>query len=249
LKVSIVLPSYNERGSLEKLIPALYDELAKKNYTDIEVLVVDDNSPDGTPELVRELTQAFPTIKLILRQDEKGLASAVQRGLQESTGDVVVVMDSDFNHHPEDVPRLLEHIDRYDMVVGSRYVPGGDMETSKLRYYLSYAFNLFVRFLLGLKTTDNLSGFFAMRRSAVDQLDSKSIFEGFGEFHIPLAYWATRIKKISIHEVSTVYRHRIYGESKFKYFPNLVNYTKVVLRLKLGNYSWQETPRKVEIKK
>ena len=245
MKVSVILPSYNERGSLEALIPALSDILDKEGYRDREIIVVDDNSPDGTAEAVRKLAQRDPGVRLIVRLKERGLASAVQHGIQEAHGGVLVVMDSDFNHHPDDVPRLLREIDRYDIVVGSRYVPGGAMETSKPRYYLSFFFNLFIRLLLGLNSTDNLSGFFAVRKSVMDQFDVNGIFEGFGEFHIPFVYWATKVKRFSLYELPTVYRRRIYGKSKFRYFSNLMNYTWVVIRLKLGMFSWQ---RKVRVK-
>lgn len=239
MKVSVVLPSYNERGSLEKLLPALSEVLEKNGYRDRELIVVDDNSPDGTAEAVRKLQTLEPSIHLFVRMNERGLASAVKRGIQEASGNVVVVMDSDFNHHPDDVPRLLKHIDAYDIVVGSRYVQGGAMETSKLRYYFSFIFNLFIRSILGLHSTDNLSGFFAVRRPVLDQLNMDGIFEGFGEFHIPFVYWATKVKNYSIYEVPTVYRHRIYGKSKFQYFPNLMNYTRIVWRLKRKEFPWQ----------
>ena len=143
MKVSVILPTYNEKGNVVPLLRELTKELEGKGFNDFEFVVIDDNSPDGTAAAVRELSKEISSIRLFVRTDEKGLGSAVKRGIQEAGGDILVLMDTDFNHRPSDVPRLLEKASEWDVSVGSRYIRGGWMESSWLRYYLSYFFNKF----------------------------------------------------------------------------------------------------------
>ena len=231
MKVSIILPTYNEKGNIVSLIQDLDRELKTSKYSKFEYLVVDDNSPDGTAEAVLELSKTIAGIRLIVRRDERGLASAVKRGIQESEGDIVVLMDTDYNHQPQDVPRLLEKLPEHDIVIGSRYLKGGRMEYNLIRHYLSYFFNLFVCKALDLKTTDNLSGFIAAKRSVFHEIGADEIFQGFGEYHIPFI-WMAHQEDYKITEIPVIYIDRKYGVSKFKAFENLINYTKTVLSLR-----------------
>lgn len=228
--ISVILPTYNEKGNIPKLTEKLAEALRKDGRA-FELLVIDDNSPDGTADAVRETAKAVPEIRLIVRTGEKGLASAVRRGIEESKGDILVLMDTDFNHDPFDVPKLLAGMETCDIVVGSRYLKGGLMEYSWLRHYLSWFFNLFVRVMLGLKTTDNLSGFMAVKREVFTGMNLDEIFQGFGEFHIPFIWLAHR-KNLKISEIPVIYQDRTYGTSKFKPVENLINYTKTVLKVR-----------------
>src|SRR3989339_1856299 len=116
--ISIILATYNERGNIELLIPKIQDALNRKN---IEIIVVDDNSPDGTSKIVQNLQKKSKNIRLITRTREKGLASALLKGFDEARGDIFVVMDSDLAHDPHYLPGMLERIlhDNLDCVIGS----------------------------------------------------------------------------------------------------------------------------------
>lgn len=228
--ISVVLPTYNEKGNIVRLMQLLAQALRTAGR-EFELIVVDDNSPDGTADAVREAQKETREIRLIVRTNESGLASAVRRGIEESKGEIVVLMDTDFNHDPFDVPKLVAGLPASDIVVGSRYIKGGEMEYSFLRHYLSLFFNLFVRAMLGLKTTDNLSGFMAVKKEIFKKLNLDEIFQGFGEFHIPFI-WMAHDRGYKISEIPVIYKDRTYGTSKFKPVENLINYTKTVLKVR-----------------
>ncbi|MDD4874172.1 MAG: glycosyltransferase, partial [Dehalococcoidales bacterium] len=120
--ISLVIPTYKEKDNIQLLVTRLGKVLTSYQY---EIVIMDDNSNDGTAELVKSLSAKFP-VKIVVRRDKKGLASAVVDGFEHTTGDTIVVMDADLQHPPEIVPSLLEAInDGADIVIGSRYVKGG----------------------------------------------------------------------------------------------------------------------------
>jgi dolichol-phosphate mannosyltransferase len=235
MRVSVLLPTYNERGNIGPLVEQILAALQKTNLDGLEIVVIDDNSPDGTAEAVQKQFGTDPRVRLLVRKDAKGLATAVHHGIEHSQGDVVVMMDTDFNHRPSDVPRLLESLDKHDMVIGSRFTKGGRMQYSWIRHNLSYFFNVWVRFMLSLETTDNISGFIAVKRSVLKALPLASIFSGFGEYHILFIYLAKK-KGFRFCEVPVIYDDRVYGQSKFRAFENLWNYSKLVWKIKCGRF-------------
>ncbi len=227
MKVSIILPTYNERDNIGDLIDAIEAVLQPFDW-EVEVVVVDDNSPDGTAELV----QARPsrpgfTISCFKRLDERGLATAIKYGIKHSTGDIIVVMDTDFNHDPAMIPQMVKFLEYYDMVIGSRFVMGGGME-DRQRYYYSLFYNLFVRLALRLQVQDNLSGFFAIRRERLSQLKLGSVFRGYGEYFIRLLF-AARQSGYRMLEVPVFYVLRRHGQSKSRFLAMLRDYTRCVL--------------------
>src|SRR6185503_5779464 len=178
---------------------------------DVEVLVVDDASPDGTAAHVRTVFEGDPAVRVHVRHDERGLASAIYRGIQEARGDVVVLMDSDGNHDPTLLPLMVRCVEYFDVVIGSRYVLGGGMLTSRFRYWASYAFNIVIRVVLGLRIHDNLSGFLAIR---------------------PLHHVVREGGRVL--EIPTVYRFRKGGESKTRFLAYLWTYLASVFRLRFA---------------
>jgi dolichol-phosphate mannosyltransferase len=144
---------------------------------------------------------------------------------------VVALMDSDFNHHPRDLVRLLNALPGWDMVLGSRYVPGGGMKTSRLRWLGSYAFNLYLRWLLGLATRDNLSGFLVASRETLLSFDPAQVFFGYGDYAIRLLF-AAQQRGLRIKELPVVYDHRLGGRSKTDLLGLLPQYTKSGLALR-----------------
>jgi dolichol-phosphate mannosyltransferase len=233
MKVSVILPTYQEKDSINHLVSEILLILGKESF-DHEVVVVDDNSPDGTYAEVVRMFGDDPRVKPILRH-EKGLATAILHGILNSTGDKVVVMDTDFNHPPNLIPLLVKITDNFDIASGSRYVIGGSMETSKLRYLGSKLFNKFIHYTLGVKTTDNLSGYFAFNRSILEGVDLETIFYGYGDYFIRFLYIMQK-RKMFILEVPVGYTDRMGGLSKTNLWNELVRYTGSVLNIRFGRW-------------
>ena len=239
--VSVILPTYNESGNIGDLIDSIEAVSLPKSW-DTEIVVVDDNSPDGTAEVVRncqiqmmakkasgEFSGPCFDIKLLVRTEEHGLATAIKYGILNSTGEVIVVMATDVNHDPRMIPQMVKFLEFYDMVTGSRFVMGGGME-DRGRYFISLLYNLFVRMLLRSQVQDNLSGFFAIRREKLAALNLDAIFLGYGEYFIRLLYSARR-RKYRMLEVPVFYILRRHGQSKSRFLSMLRDYTGCVLSL------------------
>jgi len=236
MKLSIILPTYNEAGNIKNLILSINRQEELKRFAK-EFVVVDDNSPDGTAAEVKKLIAKKMPLQLIDRQETFGLATAILAGINQSRGEVIVLMDTDFNHRPEDINRLAEPIFRRqaDLVIGSRYIPGGGMhltEASHLQYWLSKWGNYFInRCLLALPVEESLSGFLAVRREVVTQLPLENIFRGYGEYCIRLLYYTYRNGHV-IKEVPVMYALRQYGVSKSSLKRMVYYYLKTALELK-----------------
>jgi dolichol-phosphate mannosyltransferase len=243
LDVSIVLPTYNERDNICDLIDAIRQTLAPTGLRH-EILVMDDNSPDGTADVLRQrysLGSTLPeqaqldlcTIRLYVRTSEKGLARAIRCGLEQAQARTLVVMDTDFNHDPAMIPQMVDLLRYYDLVVGSRFVMRGGMEDTT-RYRLSLFYNVFIRLLFHTQIQDHLSGFFAVRRERLFQLDARfdRIFFGYGDYFIRLLLVAWRCNW-KILEVPVFYILRRHGASKTGFWPIFKDYTKAVLKLRL----------------
>ncbi len=228
--ISVILPTYCERDNIGNLISAIETSLLPLGR-ELEILVVDDNSPDGTAEAVR----AHPPrpgveVKCFVREQERGLATAIRCGIQQSDGDRIVVMDTDFNHSPTNIPQMVKLLDEYDLVIGSRFVTGGGMEDRK-RYFFSLVYNWFIQLVLWHGIHDSLSGFFAMRRASLLALDLGGIFRGYGEYFIRLTYLAFRWK-LKIIEVPVFYTLRQHGFSKSRFGSMLRDYTLTALSIR-----------------
>jgi dolichol-phosphate mannosyltransferase len=230
MDISVILPTYCERDNIENLIAAIETSLLPLGR-EIEILVVDDNSPDCTAQVVQAHT-AKPgvTVRCLVREQERGLATAIRHGIQQARGERIVVMDTDFNHSPSNIPQMVTLLDQYDLVVGSRFVKGGGMEDRK-RYVFSLVYNWFIQLVLWHGIHDSLSGFFAMRRGALLSLDLASIFRGYGEYFIRLTYLAFR-QKMKIMEVPVFYTLRQHGFSKSNFGSMLRDYTAITLSLR-----------------
>ena len=233
MKISVILPTYNEAGNIGALIKAT----ASLIKTRIEFIVIDDDSPDGTADEVKKLIAKKLPVKLVVRKKVHGLASAILTGIRLAAGDIVVLMDTDFNHRPEDISRLVKPIvtKQADLVIGSRYIPGGGMhgtEASRLQYWLSRWGNYFVnRIWLGLPVHESLSGFLAVKRSVLNKLPLESIFKGYGEYCIRLLYYCYR-QKFLVKEVPVMYGLRKYGVSKSSLKRMIYFYFKTALELR-----------------
>ncbi len=223
-KISVVLPAYNERDNLVPLIAGLHASLAAYDH---EIVVVDDNSPDGTAQAIEALHD--PLVRCIVRTTDRGFANSIRCGLEHATGDVFVIMDSDFNHGPEYVPALIEALRFYDCASGSRFVYGGKMN-SVPRHYLSWAFNIFTRVATGGLVTDSLYGFIAIHRRVMEAVDYDDVFWGYGDYCIRLMYYL-QMQGRSILQIPVVNGNRLAGEGNDKFLATFWQYFREVLAL------------------
>lgn len=166
VKISIIIPTYNERENIEKLIPLIDVYLKGLDY---EIIVVDDNSPDGTAAVAEALSSKYP-VRVVKRPRKMGLSSAIHSGIRVASGEAIVVMDADFQHSPSLIPRLVKRLEECDVVIASRYVRGGGVRGFTLwRRLMSIGATLLARLLVrgcrGVK--DPVSGYFAARRELV----------------------------------------------------------------------------------
>ncbi|MFP4115766.1 MAG: polyprenol monophosphomannose synthase [Candidatus Aenigmatarchaeota archaeon] len=162
--ISVVVPTYNEAGNIPEFLDRINSSL--RDY-DSEVVVVDDNSPDGTSEVAREYSeQNGYSTDVIVREKERGLCGAVLRGVEEAKHDIICVMDADLQHPPEKIPDLVQKIEEgYDVVVGSRYVEGGEASFAAFRKMVSRGASYLARAFLPVSgVKDPMSGFFAAKK-------------------------------------------------------------------------------------
>ena len=208
----VVLPTYNERDTIDWVVAGI---LARPESPD--VVVVDDGSPDGTGELVRAIASREPRVRLVERPAKAGLAGAYLLGFRagiEEGYDLIVEMDSDLSHDPEELSTLLAAAADHDVVIGSRYVPGGSVTNwSRARQWLSRAGNAYARLALGFPLRDATSGYRVYRRNALATLLTEPIrSDGYG-FQIELALRAWQAG-FAIGEVPITFREREHGQSK-----------------------------------
>jgi apolipoprotein N-acyltransferase len=211
-RVLVILPTYNEATTIGEVISRLLEA-----EPGIDILVVDDASPDGTARIVREIASGDRRLRLRQRPRKLGLASAYLAGFREALDegyDLIVEMDSDLSHQPEELPGLLAGAGRCDLTIGSRYIPGGSVSNwGWLRRALSRAGNTYARVALGFPITDATSGFRVYRRGLLGYLYSRGIHSEGYAFQVELAYrswWAG----FAVGEVPITFREREHGHSK-----------------------------------
>lgn len=226
--VTVVLPTYNESANIVDLVNAIIERIPV-TY-DYEIVVVDDNSPDNTYGLVRDTFQGNARVVPVLRTVDRGLAKSIREGIERASGVRIVVMDTDFTHDPAELPRLLHVGEVYDMVSGSRFCPGGNMQDTT-HYIASMLYNLTLRLVLRTQVQDNLGGYFTMRKEHLLRLPMDRIFFGYGDYFFRLIHYVQR-RGMSIVEIPAVYRIREKGTSKSNFGNLLFTYTLAALRLK-----------------
>lgn len=228
--ISIVVPTFNEKENIFLLIERIIGIMKKHSYS-FEIVVVDDNSPDKTGELLKKKYIHNLHIHVYIRTSKKGLSTAILHGIKKSKGNVIIGMDADFNHPPELIPTLAKSLKESDIVIASRFIRGGGMN-EKGRYIGTYSFNLFLKYILGFPTMDNMSGYYAIWRKKLFSLNLSEIFQGYGEYHLRLLWEASQIK-MKIHEIPVFYNKRIYGKSKSHLFEMFFSYLWCAIKLRL----------------
>jgi dolichol-phosphate mannosyltransferase len=211
--VDVIIPTYDEAENLPKLVSALFSL-----PLDLRILVVDDNSPDGTGRLADELATEYQRILVIHRPDKLGLRSAYITGMQralEGGADAIVQMDADFSHDPYLIPDMLRQIESCDMVLGSRYVPGGavDVKWAAWRKGLSGFANFYARTILGMPQHDVTTGFRLWRRETLQGMPLEHIRSSGYIFLVEMAYLAYCLE-YRIGEVPIYFADRQSGKSK-----------------------------------
>ena len=232
-KVSVIIPSYNEKDNIKEVIRQAYYYTGKDLF---EVIIVDDNSPDGTWKLIKKLQKKYKNLRLILIMQKGGLASAIWRGITESRGNIVIWLDCDLSHPPKIIPKLLENLPKYDVVIASRYVKGGKDERPFVRMLSSRLVNILAYAFLGLKVKDLTSGFFAVKKEVFSQV--KLMTTGHAEYCIRFTYESLK-KGFKIKEVGYTFSERKKGYSKT--FSNLSDFLyygylcgKEIIKLSVG---------------
>jgi len=211
--VIIVIPTYNERENL----PILIKELAELGLDRWQVLVVDDNSPDGTGELAEKLSRQYP-LTVIHGQAKAGIGIAYRNGFAAALAkkpDIIIQMDADLSHSPRVIPQMIKRLKRYDLVIGSRYIPGGGIKNWQWsRRAISKYANLFVRLLLRSKVHDLTTGFKAFSRFALERLPLERLSSVGYNFQIEVTVACERLG-LAIGEIPIIFTERKKGKSKF----------------------------------
>jgi len=213
LRILVIIPTYNETGNIQRIIP----EVLEKNPA-IEILVVDDNSPDGTAAVVETLAAENPgRIHLLRRKAKLGLGTAYVEGFKyalERDYQLIFEMDADFSHNPASIPDILAEADKYDLVIGSRYISGVNVINWPMsRLLLSWSANLYTRLVTGMGIMDATSGFKCFKRHVLEAIDLDKISSDGYSFQIEMHYKVYK-KEFSIKEIPIIFIDRDTGVSK-----------------------------------
>lgn len=208
----VILPTYNESANLANMVAAISGLGA-----DLDILVVDDASPDGTGKIADALSAENPRVHAIHRQ-KRGLGTAYLAGFREAMakgGEALLTMDCDFSHDPALIPEMVKALESADVVIGSRYIPGGRVEGWPLhRRVLSRFANLFVHALFEIRVNDCTSGFRLYRKHIVQGIDWERVRSTGYSFLVESLYWASRQPGARLAEVAILFRDREHGTSK-----------------------------------
>lgn len=211
-KALVITPTYNEAVNIPTLVPKVL-----RQSTDIEILIIDDGSPDGTAGIVKNLQRTNPRVHLIERPRKMGLGTAYVAGFKyaiEHKYDYVFEMDADFSHNPKELLNFLLKIQEYDLVIGSRYIKGVSVVYWPFRrLLLSYFANLYTRIVTGLPIKDATSGFKCYRRAVLESIDLSEIRSNGYAFQIEMNFKAWK-KGFQLFEIPIIFVDRDKGESK-----------------------------------
>ena len=211
-RVLVTVCTYNERENIARLVPEIRRHLALAH-----ILVVDDNSPDGTADVVRELAASDSQVHLLLRQQKQGLGAATIAGFQwgiDEGYDFMINMDADFSHPPDVLPQMFAAMDHADVAIGSRYVPGGGVSNwGWTRRFMSWGVNVYSRTLLGLKPKDCSGAYRCYRVEKLKELDFAKIRAKGYAFQEEFLYRCSRVG-CRFAEVPIHFENRTVGESK-----------------------------------
>ena len=227
---SVILPTYNERENLPRIVPKIEQVIGREGW-DAEILVVDDDSPDGTAEVARKLAEEYGNIRVIVRKERPGLGLAYRRGFREAEGDVVVCMDADGQHPPEYLPGIVNPVlgEECDFCLASRYVEGARVENFPwYRRLNSWGARLVAKLLLKIPYRDPTSGFRAIRREILEK-GRPFVSEGF-EIQVETLAKAHHLG-YDVQEVPFTFKPREKGSSNVN-LRQILRYLRGVLRIR-----------------
>ncbi len=211
MRTVVICPTYNEIKNIAKLIRKILDD----NHYDL--LVIDDNSPDGTSEKVKEYQKIYKNLFLEIREGKQGLGTAYIHGFNwaiQKGYDSVVQMDADLSHDPKDLNRLIKNLENNDLVIGSRYVQGVSVVNWPIRrLILSYGANIYTKFITGMPINDGTGGFKAWKVSLLKKIKLDIIKSQGYSFQIEMNFWAW-VLNAKIIEIPIIFVDRTIGESK-----------------------------------
>ena len=212
MKCLVIIPTYNEIHNIQKLLPDLLS-----SYPGIDVLIVDDNSPDGTADFIQTISEKISRVKLIRREGKMGLGTAYVAGFKfmlQNNYDCAIQMDADFSHDPNEITNFLMQIENNDLVIGSRYIYGVRVINWPIRrLLLSYGANLYSRVITGMPIKDGTGGFKCWRRRVLEAIDLDKIHSNGYSFQIETNYKAYK-KGFKIYEMPITFIDRVHGTSK-----------------------------------
>lgn len=212
-KSLIIIPTYNELENIQLLIP----DLLQRYKNNLDILVVDDNSPDGTGKFIEDTGKQDSRVKLLRREKKMGLGTAYVAGFKyalENSYDYIFEMDADFSHDPKEIKSFLKAIKQYDLVLGSRYVKGVNVVNWPMRrLLLSYFANVYTRIITWMPIWDATGGFKCFRRSVLETIDLNKIKSNGYAFQIEMTFKAWK-KGFKIGEIPIVFVDRTMGSSK-----------------------------------
>jgi dolichol-phosphate mannosyltransferase len=212
-EVWVVLPTYNEAENLERIATAILERLPERR----RLLIVDDSSPDGTGRIADRLAAERDDVEVLHRQAKQGIGPAYIAGFRRALAgdaDLIIEMDADFSHDPAYLPQLLRAIENADLVIGSRYVPGGGVtEWGKVRRFISRGGSSYARGMLGLEVRDLTGGFKCFRREVLEAIDLDAVTAKGYAFQVEMTYRAIQAG-FRVVEVPIVFRDRTEGNSK-----------------------------------
>jgi len=212
MKTLIISPTYNERKNIKQLVNMVIGE-----NPELHLLIIDDNSPDGTGEKVKKLQTEYKNLFLETRPKKSGLGTAYIFGFKwalEKKYDNIIQMDADLSHNPKDLPRMVNNLQKYDLVIGSRYINGISVVNWPLRrLMLSYGANAYSRVITGMPIMDGTGGFKAWKSSVLSSIDLDSVKSQGYSFQIEMNFRAW-VKKFNIKEIPIIFSDRTIGQSK-----------------------------------
>jgi len=227
LKTLIIIPTYNERDNISKLINDIFNLSIK----DLGILVVDDNSPDGTGQLVEKLKQRYANLNILHRPIKEGLGKAYLDGFKEAPNrkvDYIFEMDGDLSHDPKYIPIFLNTIKEVDLVLGSRYIKNGGVDNWNLTRRLVSRFgNIYARIVLNLPYRDLTGGFKCYRRKVLENINLDSLSSVGYNFQIETTY-KVYLAKFKIKEIPIIFTERKTGVSKFNFKIILESFWRVL---------------------
>jgi len=213
MKRLVIIPTYNEKANIEKLI----NDIQLQNIENLDILIIDDNSPDGTGKIIKNLQKENDNILIIEREGKLGLGTAYIRGFKyalENNYDQIAQMDADYSHDPKDLIKLFKAVEKYDWAIGSRYKSGINVVNWPLsRLILSYGANIYSRIITGMKIQDGTAGFKCWNKNVLAKIKLDEVKSHGYSFQIEMNFraWKAGFK---FFEVPIVFTDRTLGESK-----------------------------------